>query len=94
MSKTINGKLQTYPILPQMVSAMQETALSNGAAFWNMYEVMGGENSMLAWVKERPALASSDYIHFTPKGADKIAELFYEAFNNYYEYYKLLKNKD
>lgn len=94
MSKTVSGKLQTYPILPSVVKAMREMAIENGAAFWDMYEVMGGHNSMLAWVKERPALAAPDYIHFTPKGADKIAELFYEAFNNYYEYYKLNKKSE
>ncbi|MDR3327016.1 MAG: hypothetical protein LBT04_02615 [Prevotellaceae bacterium] len=92
MSKTVQGKLQTYPILPSVVDSMRDVAVKNGAAFWNMYAVMGGENSMLAWVKERPALAAPDYIHFTPKGADKIAELLYFSLNNYYNYYKILEN--
>ena len=70
---------------------MKNTALASGAGFWNMYEVMGGENSMIQWVKNNPALATPDYIHFTPRGADRIAEMFYESLNNYYEYYKMRK---
>ncbi|MDR1543531.1 MAG: GDSL-type esterase/lipase family protein [Prevotellaceae bacterium] len=91
MSKKVRGKLQTYPLLSEMVEAMKTTANRNGAAFWDMYSVMGGHNSMLHWVKEKPALAAPDYIHFTPKGADKIAEMLFEAFMRYYEYWKIEK---
>ncbi|MDR2684492.1 MAG: hypothetical protein LBB53_03815, partial [Prevotellaceae bacterium] len=87
--KKIKGKLQTYPLLPEMVEAMKSTANRCGAAFWDMYSVMGGQNSMLDWVKEKPALAAPDYIHFTPKGADKIAEMLLDAFMNYYEWWKM-----
>ena len=89
MSKTVRGKLQTYPLLVELVEAMKNTALQNNAAFWNMFDVMGGENSMLDWVKEKPSLAAPDYIHFTPKGADKIGEMLFESLMNYYQYYKL-----
>ena len=89
-SKTVRGKLQTYPMLPELVEAMKNTATQNNAAFWNMFEVMGGENSMLDWVKEKPALATTDYTHFTPKGADKIGEMLFESLMNYYQYYKLV----
>jgi lysophospholipase L1-like esterase len=93
MSKKVGGKLQTCPLLAELVEAMKQTALEKGAAFWNMFEVMGGENSMLDWVKEKPPLAAPDYIHFTPKGADKIGEILYESLLNYYNYYKLNNKK-
>lgn len=89
MSTKVRGNLQTYPLLPTLVEAMKDMATASGAGFWNMYEVMGGENSMIEWVQNRPALAATDYIHFTPRGADRIAEMFYESLNNYYEYYKM-----
>jgi hypothetical protein len=92
MSKKVLGKLQTYPYLETLVEAMKKMATDNGAAFWDMYSVMGGYNSMLDWVSEKPALAAPDYIHFTPRGADKIAKLLYESFENYYEYYKIVNN--
>jgi lysophospholipase L1-like esterase len=87
MSTKVNGKLQTYPILEQLVQGMKEAALESGAAFWDMYKVMGGKDSMISWVKNKPSLASPDYIHFTSRGAERIAELFYESLMVYYDYY-------
>ena len=91
MSKTVNGQLQTYPFLGEMVEGLKEAALENGAAFWNLYEVMGGYNSMISWVKNNPPLAASDYIHLTARGADKIADMFYETIMIYYDYYRFQK---
>jgi lysophospholipase L1-like esterase len=93
MSTKIRGKLQTYPHLPQIVEGLKEAALENGAAFWNMYDVMGGENSMIKWAKEKPALASPDHIHFTQKGVDRIADLLFKSLIIYYNYSTFIKNK-
>jgi lysophospholipase L1-like esterase len=92
MSTKINGRLKSYPLLSKNVQALKEAALENNAAFWNMYEVMGGEDSMIDWVREKPSLAAPDYIHFTPRGANRIAEMFCESLMNYYDFYRLLKN--
>ncbi|MDB4534769.1 hypothetical protein N9242_07845, partial [Vicingaceae bacterium] len=66
----------TYPMLENVRNALRDAAISSGCVFWDMYEVMGGHNSMPKWVKAEPSLAASDYIHFSPKGAKKIAEEF------------------
>lgn len=92
MSTKVNGKLQTYPILPATIDALREAALENGAAFWDMYRAMGGKNSMMAWVDSHPPLAATDYIHFTPLGAQKMAEYFYESLMLYYEHYSMNRN--
>ncbi len=77
----------TYPYLEKVRDALKEATLSSGCVFWDMYEVMGGKNSMLKWVAAKPALAASDYTHFTPKGAKKIAQEFsaklFAMYNNY-----------
>jgi len=77
----------TYPYLEAVRDAMKDAAISSGCVFWDMYEVMGGKNSMPKWVNAEPSLASSDYIHFSPKGAKKIAEEFsvklFEMYNEY-----------
>ncbi|MCL2132612.1 MAG: GDSL-type esterase/lipase family protein [Lentimicrobiaceae bacterium] len=91
MSKTIKGKLQTYTYLPAMNEAFKQTVLENGAAYWDMFNVMGGENSMIAWVKHTPALAGGDYIHFTEAGAEKIATTLSDAFFVHYQFYTLRK---
>jgi len=69
----------TYPFLVEVRDALKKAAFDNGAAFWDIYEVMGGKNSMASWVSTDPPLAGPDYIHFTPKGAKRIAELFFKA---------------
>ena len=93
MCTRVKGQLQTYPYLEQTVEALKEAALENGAAFWNMYEVMGGKNSMIDWVRSSPALAAKDYIHFSEKGSERIAELFHQSWMMYYEYYLFEKSE-
>jgi lysophospholipase L1-like esterase len=92
MSVKVNGRLQSIPLLKETVQGLKEAALENGAGFWDMYEVMGGENSMIEWVGNQPALAAPDYIHFTPRGAEKIAEMFYMSLMNYYDFAVLRHN--
>ena len=91
MSKAIKGKMQTYTYLPAMNEALKQTALENGAAYWDMFNVMGGENSMIAWVKHSPAWAGGDYVHFTEAGAEKIATTLSDAFFVHYQFYTLRK---
>ncbi|MCL2100463.1 MAG: hypothetical protein FWH22_01975 [Fibromonadales bacterium] len=94
MSTRVKGKLTTYPFLEPLIEAMRETAMQNGAAFWDMYEVMGGKDSMIKWVRHSPALAASDYVHFSTKGVERIAAMFYETLMVYYDYYHFTANKD
>lgn len=88
MSTTIQGQKQTYPQLPTLVDMLSRKVTEAGAAFWNMYEAMGGEGSMIQWVDARPQLAGEDYVHFTHKGAQRISDLLYETIDTYYKYYK------
>ena len=75
----------TYPYLEDVRDAIKKVALESDCAFFDMYDCMGGKNSMPGWVDQK--LAASDYIHFSPQGARKIATLFYSAlireYNNY-----------
>lgn len=91
MSTSISGKRQTYPILPQYIDALRQTVNECGAAYWDLYSVMGGKDSMVQWVKSTPPLAAPDYIHFTPKGSEKVGNLFVDELLLYYDYYKLRK---
>ena len=79
---------ETYPYLENVRDALKEASFKAGAGFWDMFSAMGGKNSMPSWVVAEPALASTDYIHFSPRGARIIAELFYEALNYEYETYR------
>ncbi len=90
MSTRKGGNLRTYPMLPQLIDRLRTIALRNHAAYWDLYEVMGGENSMIAWVQN--GLAGPDYVHFTPNGAAKVGKILAKNFANMYEFY--LTRKD
>lgn len=73
----VNGKMETYPLLPYLNEKLMETCLINDIAYWSMYDAMGGKGSMEFWVEEK--LAGNDYTHFTRSGTKIISELFFTA---------------
>ncbi|HEY1046073.1 MAG TPA: hypothetical protein VGF79_06500 [Bacteroidia bacterium] len=91
MSIRQNGNLITHPQLENVRDALRKATLDAGGVFWDMYEAMGGNGSMVKWVKSKPALGSPDYIHFSQKGAEKIAGIFYQSLMKEYDMYKLRK---
>jgi lysophospholipase L1-like esterase len=68
---------------PQLIS---DYFISNAAAYhcavWDLYEVMGGRESMKHWKKQ--GLATKDYVHFTKKGYELQGNLLFEAIMNRY----------
>jgi len=91
MSRNIDGTMKTWPWLKELNASLKETALKNGIAYWDMFQAMGGENSMPQWVKSFPPLASTDYIHFTLTGSQTIADMLYQSLMNDYNAYTLRK---
>jgi len=71
MCLPVNGKMETYPMLPYLNSKLMETCLENNIAYWSMYDAMGGKGSMELWVDEK--LTAKDYMHFTWKGTKIIS---------------------
>jgi len=71
------GRYVTDPSVPLLLAAQQRLASRTHAGFWNLYEAMGGENSMPTWVEAQPALANRDYTHVTQAGGRKIGSLLY-----------------
>jgi hypothetical protein len=87
MSQNKNGRMVSYPNIEKVRDAEKRAAFKAGCAFWDCYKAMGGENAMPAWVSAQPPLANKDYIHFTPNGANLIAEIFYKALMKDYQRY-------
>ncbi len=87
MSTKVEGEMQTYPNLVHIRDALRQAAFDSGAGFFDIYEAMGGHNSMITWVEAKPALAAADYVHFSPGGAKIIAEAFIKSFMADYEAY-------
>ena len=79
MSLKEKGSFVTYPGIEPVRNALKHAAMESGFAFWDLYEAMGGYNSMPSFVHADPPLASTDYIHFTALGVNLVAEMFYNA---------------
>jgi len=79
----------SYPNIEKVRDALKTASLESGVAYWDLYEAMGGKNSMPSWVFADPPLASSDFVHFNPEGAKIIANMFYNALM--FEYNRYMK---
>lgn len=80
----------THPQLENVRNAIRLAAFQTNCAFFDMYDCMGGKNSMVSWVDQ--GIAATDYIHFSPAGARKIAVLLYSALMNDYNTFIKKKN--
>ena len=78
----------TNPNVFKLRQAQKEAALENGCIFWDLFEAMGGENSMPAWVLRDEPLANKDFIHFNNKGAEHVATMFLNALRKEYKAYR------
>lgn len=72
-------QITTDPSVLKLLAVQQQIVKKTDIAFWNLFEAMGGENSMEDWVTANPPLASKDYTHFNDQGAEKVGELLAEA---------------
>ena len=89
MGKSYGGKMGTWKNLPELNDSLRAMALRNNVAYWDMFNVMGGEGSMTQWVRHSPPLAGPDYVHFTFKGAQEIGSNLAKSFTTYYDFYKM-----
>ena len=90
MSFMTDGAYTSYPYIPKIRDAQKRAALKAGCAFWDLFEVMGGSNSVLTWTKN--GLATYDG-HFTPKGQKIIGKELFNAIMVEYNQYKFRQRK-
>ena len=77
-----DGKYVTSPDIPFLVNTQGEIAKATNSAFWNLYDAMGGVNSMANFVNSTPPKASKDYTHFNRNGANYIGNLLTDVILN------------
>ncbi|MDD2564331.1 MAG: GDSL-type esterase/lipase family protein [Salinivirgaceae bacterium] len=85
MSRKKDTWYESYPNIPAIRDAQRNAAFRTGCAFWDLYEAMGGKNSMPSWVFAQPPLARTDFVHFNPRGGRIVAHMFYEALMHNYK---------
>ena len=59
-------------------NAQRSAALECGMGFIDLQRAMGGINAAVTWANQEPPLITSDYIHFSRKGAKKIGTMIWE----------------
>lgn len=81
-------EMKTDSAVVPLANAQQKYAEKTRSGFANLYLLMGGENSMVRWVEDEPALANKDYTHFNTKGSQKIAQFIFDELKKEYELFK------
>ena len=74
------GNYETMPGISAMVEHEKRICEKSEIVFWNLYEAMGGKNSMPLFVNSKPPKASKDYTHLTFEGGEYLGNLLYETF--------------
>ena len=77
--KTDEGEIRTMPGIRNLVRYQQQLAADERVAFWNMFEAMGGNESMKKLVDARPSMANYDYTHINGRGGKYLAGLLFDA---------------
>jgi lysophospholipase L1-like esterase len=93
MSMKKGSHYESYPNIELVRDAMKKATFRANAVYWDMFEAMGGKNSMPSWVFAKPSLAGSDFVHFNPRGARIISNMFYNAFMHEYKRFKRIESK-
>lgn len=78
-SRKVGNGYETNPNVLKIREAQRSAAFNTGCAYWDLFDAMGGENSMPSWVLHDPPLANSDFIHFNERGSQFIGELLYKS---------------
>ncbi|MEM6264294.1 MAG: hypothetical protein AAGI38_17405 [Bacteroidota bacterium] len=86
-SVKVDGQMVTDPSVPLVVEAQRKAAEASGVAFFNLYEAMGGRNSMVKWAESDPSLAQKDYTHMNHKGGEKLSKIIYRWLQKEYDMY-------
>ncbi|MCI0489349.1 MAG: GDSL-type esterase/lipase family protein [Blastocatellia bacterium] len=71
------ARWRTISLMPALVRAQKRAAEKAGAAFWDMFQAMGGEGSISTWATLPVRLAQPDRVHLTRAGYARVAESLY-----------------
>jgi lysophospholipase L1-like esterase len=85
------GRWLPYQRFDHIIAAGRAAALSEGGAFLDLREKMGGQGSMRDWVLS--GLAQYDHVHFTTNGYRKLAALLFQDLNAQYTLYTEVRGK-
>ncbi len=94
VGKLTDGKAEAYTHIYKIKEAQKAAAFKAGFAFFDLFEAMGGQGSMIKWANGDPKLAMSDYTHFNKPGGKKVADWLYASIMSEYDRKVISKAKD
>jgi len=74
-----NGQIQSYDHLHKIAHAQKAIALEYDFAYFDLFNAMGGDGSIIEWSRKSPPWALTDYIHLSRKGGQEVANLLTNA---------------
>jgi lysophospholipase L1-like esterase len=80
---SVQGIWKPLPRMSALVAIQRKIALRSGAAFWNLFQAMGGTGSIERWQKQ--SLAQADRVHLTSAGYQMVAEMLYAELMSGYQ---------
>lgn len=75
-------EMQTDSAVTHLLASQRAYADKKKTGFVNLFTLMGGDGSMVAWTEAEPARANKDYTHFNHRGAKQIAKIIYEQMDS------------
>ncbi len=75
-----DGEYVSMPAVRPFVISQRRACSDAGIVFWNLFQAMGGEGSMIEWANSTPPKANKDYTHLTFTGGRWIAKKLFETF--------------
>ena len=73
--------------IDSLIKVQATLAYETESNFYNLYESMGGKNSIIDWATRKPSLANKDYVHPNNRGAEILGNYFFEALMSNYKKY-------
>lgn len=74
-----NGEYKSAVGIDSLIKVQAALAYETGCSFYNQFASMGGTNSIVEWAGAKPSLANQDYVHPNARGAEILANYFFEA---------------
>ncbi len=92
-SSKYGTEMKTDSAVVPLVTAQRDFAIATGCGFISLYNLMGGDSSMVKWVNENPSKANKDYTHFNKRGAKEIAKMLFDEIDKGYNEYMTKNNR-
>ena len=81
-------RIHSAPCVPHLVDAQREIANETAVGFWNLFDAMGGTDSMARWVQSRKPLANPDCTHLNVNGAKTVGNMFVQELLDGYDRFR------